>query len=122
MGLPCSFMDIMTFRPDARSSAIAVWKRGVGDVDNSAPFRSLLFPTEVEIAHYVMKMGETLAVFIFAGVEFDQKDRTSSPRTNFSSVGRNIAMFRANSIMVRSTSSTAIGPVFTRYCAAFIAS
>ena len=47
---------------------------------------------------------------------------SGSPRTKASSVGRNIAISRASSIMVRSTSSTAIGFSLTICCAASIAS
>ena len=43
---------------------------------------------------------------------------SGSPRTNASSVGRNMAMSRASSIIVRSTSSTAMGPSLTMCCAA----
>src|SRR5262252_4842063 len=47
---------------------------------------------------------------------------SGSPRTNCSTVGRKIAMSRASAIMVRSTSSTAIGASLTMCCAASIAS
>ena len=96
---------------------------GIEHLDHAAPCRAGLVPAEAEIAHQLARAASG-----GAGSRPGPPRRTrragsppGSPRTNASIVGRNIAMSRASPSMVRSTSSTAIGPSLTMCCAASIA-
>ena len=113
-GLPSPFRLIMMLRPALRTSHRAFCGASSG-ISTTAPGR----PRSATIS------------------TSDFSRRSSSPRSSplnstsriaagvpisaASIVGRNAGLARASSIIVRSTSSTAVGPSVTRCCAAAIA-
>ena len=96
---------------------------GIEHFDHATRFRPALVPAKTEIADKLPQPQQTPKVL--AGVlfrELDKQDGWGSPCTTASMVGWNIAISRANPSMVRSMSSTAIGPSFTICCATSMAS
>ena len=114
--------DVEAGCAEIRRSPLAV--AGSMIVDHAAPFALRAAPAEAEIRHQFGELLEPLQIvgLIFFG-EFDDQDAHRDRRArSHRSPAWNIAMSRPSAIMVRSTSSTAIGRSFTRCWAASIAS
>ena len=105
----------MMLRPALRTSHSAFCGAVVGHLDDAA--------RQAEVAHQLDQRpqpAQQLALVVAA--ELDQQDRRRRRRSaRVSIVGRNAGLARARSIIVRSTSSTAVGPSLTMCCAASIA-
>jgi len=112
----------MMLRPAVRISAIALCSPGSRTSTTPPKPRPLL---SNEKPRSPMRSTSRLSRRSFSGSSSPNSTSSTAsgdPRTNFSTVGRNIAMSRESSIMVRSTSSTAIGPSLTMCWAASMAS
>jgi len=98
-------------------------QRRLDDVDRAAPFARRIVPAKAEIGH---QLGELLQALKILGLilfcKFDDQDRigiAANGRADDRLKHRDLA---ASAIMVRSTSSTAMGRSLTRCWAASIAS
>ena len=96
-------------------------QRRIG-TSTTPPHFAPLVAAEAEIAHQLAELLQPPQVLAVVLGELDEQDRVRLAAHEGSSVGRNMAMSRASSIIVRSTSSTAMGSSLTMCWAASIAS
>ena len=108
--------DVEAFLADVHDRACSA--------DRSPRSRRLWRPAaqEAEIAHQLDELFQAaqIVVAVVAG-ELGQQDRVGLAAHKASTIGRNIGLSRASSIIVRSTSSTAVGPSLTMCWVASIA-
>ena len=121
-GLPASFIDIMMLRPAVRISVIAVCSLG-SSTSITPPHLAPLWPQPRPRSPSSSLSRNSRRKFSPWSASANSTNRiaSGSPRTTVLIVGSNIAISRARPSMVRSTSSTAIGPSLTMCCAASIA-
>ena len=92
-------------------------------LDDAAPFGAAFVPGETEIADQLAEPFQAAQVLVPIVLgEFDEQDRFRIAAQEGIDGRLDIAMSRAKPSMVRSISSTAIGPSLTMCCAASIAS
>ena len=123
-GFPSSFIDIMMLRPEVRTSVIAVCKLGSSTSTTPPHFAPLLSKPKPRSPINSLSRLQPAEIFLLIVLaEFDQQHRVRRAAHELlpASAGTSRSR-RASSIMVRSTSSTAIGASLTRCCAASIAS
>ena len=117
----CSFMDIMMFSPDVRSSVIAACKAGSSTSTtppHCAPWRSKPKPRSPISSDNCCSRR---AFSPSSSANSTSSSAAGSPFRKASKVGRKIGISLASSIMVASTSSMAMGFSFTRCWAASMA-
>ncbi len=113
----------MMLRPEERISVTAACQ--AGSTTGTTPPKRAPVPDH-EKPRSPMRASRSRSFWRFSASVASANSTTSSasgsPRTTRSTVGRNMAMSRASPIIVRSTSSTAMGFSVTRCWAASIAS
>src|SRR6516225_10026473 len=121
-GLPSSFIDIIMLRPAVRISVTAACSFGSNISSTPPHFAPLLFqPRPRSPITSLSCMRRRRLWYWSSSANSTNSTASGSPRTTASIGGRNIAISRAKPSMVRSISSTAIGPSLTMCCAASIA-
>ncbi len=112
--MPSPFIDIMMLRPSLRTFQIALWNAAsVASTTEPGWPRSPINSTSA-FSRRRLSAGSSPANSV-------SRIACGSPWTKRSTIGRNTGLARDNSIIVRSTSSTADGPSLTMCCGASIA-